>query len=268
MEVGLPAQIKILRLPSTETWAGNQPFLQQPIVALVDAGENIVESESNTTMDAILFNSLSQNSEIVLDTSNDSVPVIKSVQFHQSHIEEEQTMYSAGHNISIIVTFTQEVKVEIGQNMNSSSASLPSLALNVLDENLSRSKAQLATENVYPSRHLLFEYTVSKGTTISELNVFSRNSFETNHYLIIDAWQRNVTTHLPNLNSTNNLLSSKNITVHSEPAIITDISTTTESGEYGAGHIIDFEVKFNHKVSLSFIRQLLLLKTNCLLLTC
>ena len=251
MEVGLPHHIKLLHVPSSRMWAGNQPFPEQPIVGLLDAGGNIVENELGGTMNAVLVTSLSQNSDIIIDTSNDNVPTIDSVQFHQSHIKEQQVAYSSGHNISIIVTFTQEVTVKILEDVNFTSPLLPSLELNVLDENGLRSKAYLVINNIQPSRRLCFRYTVSKGPTMDEVNIFSRNSFETNDYLVMDAWQRSVAVHLPSLNSTKNLLASKNITVHSKAATITNISTSIDSGEYGAGHIIDFKVKFNHTVSFN-----------------
>lgn len=256
MEIGIPNHIELSHLPSPRMWAGNQPFLEQPAVALVDAGGNIVKSESGGgTMDAILVKSLSQSSDIVIDTSKDSEPSIESVQFHQTHKDEEQTVYSAGHNISIVVTFTQEVNVKLSEDVNSTSPLLPSLKLNVLDENGTRSRAYLVTEHLQTSRYLCFQYTISRGPTMSEVNIFSRSSLETNDYLIMDAWQRNATIYLPSLNSTNSLLSSKNITIHSDPARITNISTSVESDEFGAGHLIDFKVKFDHSVSFNYFTK-------------
>lgn len=235
-------------------WAGNQPFLQQPIVRLVDAGGNTVERENCGTLDAILIPSLSLGSAIMIDTSNDDVPHIDSVQYEQSHIIGDKTEYSAGHNISIIVAFTQEVKVIPRQRINNtSSLSPPTLELNVLDEFGIRAKAYLVIDdntNVPPSRLLRFLYTVSRGPPTSEVNVFSRSSLLTNDYVIVDAWQRNATIYLPTLNSSRNLLASKNISVHSQSAMITKLSIDVGSGEYGSGHMIDFDISFNRKVSI------------------
>ena len=243
-------------------WAGNQPFLEQPVLKLVDAGGNIVEDDSCGTLDAVLVRSLSQTSDISIDTSHDDVPTIESVQYHQSHLVDEQTEYSAGHNMSIIVTFTQEVSIITRKGIDAPSKLLPTLELNVLDENGMRSKAYLVNNNTKPSRNLEFCYTISRGPTTHEVNTFSRSSFETNDYLVVDAWKRNATIYLPSLNSTRSLLASKNVTVHSEPAIITDISTSVASGEYAAGRIIDFVVKFNRKVSDSMYIKIVEMNVN------
>lgn len=234
-------------------WAGNQPFLEQPIVRLVDAGGNTVERENCGTVEAVLTRSLSQRSEIRIDTSQDDIPMIESVQFDISHITDGETRYTAGHNISIIITFTQEVSVIVRPGFTITERSVPSLELNVLDENGSRSKAYLLNQNhnMSPSRRLHFLYTVSRGPITSDVDIFSRTSLELNGCLLVDAWQRNVAILLPSLDSTHGLLASKNITVHSEPAIITNFSTSVGSGEYGAGHMIAFVVKFNVKVRTS-----------------
>ena len=75
VEVAPPDHIEFLKLPSSEMWAGNQPFLEQPLLALMDAGGNIVEHETCGPMRAILTESLSQTSEIVVDTTNDDAAI-------------------------------------------------------------------------------------------------------------------------------------------------------------------------------------------------
>ncbi len=231
-------------------WAGNQPFLQQPELRLVDAGGNTVETESCGTMDAMLIESLSQSSDIIIDTSNDDIPVVDSLQYEELHMTDGFTEYSAGHIITIIVSFTQEVSIiPLRPGNDNSTWVLPSIELNAVDEGGVRTKAYLVTTDMKPSRYLPFQYTVTKGPTTSAINIFSRSSFDLNDYLVVDAWQRNVTTYLPPLNSTRCLLASKNITVHSIPAVIMHVKTNVESGEYGSGHLIDFTVKFNRKVS-------------------
>ena len=67
--------------------ANNEPFLVQPKVALVDAGGNILIDKSDTYVHAYIARSLSQTSDIVIDTSKDSIPSIYSVQFHHSIID-------------------------------------------------------------------------------------------------------------------------------------------------------------------------------------
>lgn len=228
-------------------WAGNQPFLKQPILALVDAGGNIVEYESCGTLNATMTESLSQTSQIVVDTRFDDIPFVESIHFALDENENGDNLFSVGHNISIIITFSQEVEVKLPNNTTSEDPKVPSLELNVVEEDNTRSKAYFVPTGP-PSRELYFQYTVSNSSQKNELNIYSRNALEINDYLIVDAWTRSVETLLPSLNSTNNYLPSQNISVHSDPAKITNITIGVESGEFAAGHLITFRVEFNHEV--------------------
>lgn len=251
VEVAPPDHIEFLRLPSSEMWAGNQPFLEQPVLALMDSGGNIVEHENCGPMKAILTESLSQTSEIAVDTTNDDIPGIKSLHFLPDSDTNSDNLYSVGHNISIIVTFSQEVEVILSSNYTTSTSKQmkpPSLELNVIREDNTRSEAILVW-NAIPSRQLHFQYTVSENSRQNEVNIISRNALNTNDYIIVDAWNRSCDIILPFPNSTTNLLPSQNISVHSDSAKIINITTDVASGEYAAGHIIKFHVDFNHEVS-------------------
>jgi hypothetical protein len=232
-------------------WSGNQPFIEQPMLTLLDAGGNIVEETSADTVNATLVPSLSRSSEIIIDTEKDDVPRVIAVQYYESHIFDEDIGFTAGHEILIKVIFSQEVNVIKHQSLNVSFPLIPSIELNVVDENAVRSKAYLRTDiNTIPSRELIFLYIVSKGPISNEVNIFSKTSLEINDYLIVDTWMRNATLTLPNLNSTHCLVASKSITINNDPAYITKISTDTANGEYGAGQIIDIAIEFDRKVSV------------------
>ena len=66
--------------------------------------------------------------------------------------------------------------------------------------------------------------------------------------MIIDAWGRNASIELPNVNSS--LMYSKEITIDSSPAFITNVTTNVPSGEYGAGHNIEINFHFSRQVRL------------------
>lgn len=248
VEVAPPDHIEFLQLPSSEMWAGNQPFLEQPILALKDAGGNIVEYENCGTLNAIMTPSLSQTSHIVVDTTNDDIPFIESLHFLPDDNQDGDNLFSVGHNISIIATFSQEVEVVLNDNTTYENAIVPTLELNVVEQDGTHSKAHYVKNNI-PSRHLEFQYTVSPSSQQNEVNIDSRSSLNTNDYAIVDAFQRNVQIILPSAESVNNLLLAQNKSVHSDPATIVNITTNVMSGEYAAGHLINFVVEFNHEVS-------------------
>ena len=231
-------------------WAGNQPFLQQPILALKDAGGNIVEYENCGTLNAIMTPSLSQTSQIVVDTTNDDVPFIESLHFLPDDNQDGDNLFSVGHNISIIATYSQEVEVVLNENDNTTceNATVPTLELNVVEQDSTHSKAYYVSKNI-PSRHLEFQYTVSPSSQQNGVNIDSRSSLNTNDYAIIDAFRRNAQIILPSAESVENLLLTQNKSVHSDPAKIVNITTNVMSGEYSAGHLINFIVEFNHEVS-------------------
>ena len=87
-------------------WEGNQPFRIQPKIALVDAGGNTISEASGLVVETVVVESLSQTSQIVIDTRDDQVPSISSIYFHQSILNDNRIMYSSGHNISIVVLFS------------------------------------------------------------------------------------------------------------------------------------------------------------------
>ena len=251
VKVGLPQGLKILREPSN-TWAGNQPFKVQPKVALVDAGGNILADASNMNMDAIVVESLSQTSDIIIDTRLDPVPVVDSVRFHSSILGDGRNAYSYGHNISIMVHFSQEVFVTAPSEVGESGVLVPTLTLNVIDDTGLHAKAYLSQpfDLDAPMPYLLFTYEVAVDSEQSLVDILDAGSLEANGYIIRDAWFRNTSLSLPSLDTAATLVTSKSISVHDGPASISEIRSTADDGEYGAGHVIDFEVDFTHEVSL------------------
>ena len=247
--MGLPEELKILREPK-QTWAGNQPFTVQPKVALVDAGGNTLSHVSDLDISAVVTESLSQTSDIIVDTRLDDVPIVTSVQYHPSILSDGRIAYSYGHIIFIIVHFSQEVFISVPSDSNESNPVVPSLTLNIIDDTGVNAKAYLSEPfNLdAPNSYLSFTYRVAVDSEQTMVDILDNGSLQSNGYLIRDAWGRQALLSLPFSNSTKTLTNSKVIIVHNQPASITQIAVSLSDGEYGAGQEVDFVVDFTHEV--------------------
>ena len=103
---------------------------QQVVIALVDAGGNIVTDESAAPITAEVTPSISQSSYIIVDTTNNNMPGIDHISFSTNLIADDRTVYGPGDVIGIVWAFTQEVSIYAQNDDNST---LPRLALNVLN---------------------------------------------------------------------------------------------------------------------------------------
>jgi hypothetical protein len=253
VKVGKPEALKVLREP-VSTWAGNQPFKVQPKVALVDAGGNTLSHVSNVDVETIVVKSLSQSSDIIIDTQNDDVPKVERIVYSPAIVEDGLSAYSNGYNISIHVIFNQEVFVSplTPQDLDQGLLVRPSLTLNVTDEEGKHGRAYLVEpiNTDEPNQYLTFVYEVRVGVAQSTVDVLDGDALKSNDYIITDAWERNVSLSIPLQDQTNNLVSSKDFVVHNQPAAIMKVSAMNEDGTYGAGQEIDFVVEFTHEVRL------------------
>lgn len=223
----------------------------QPKVALVDAGGNTLSDLSDLGIDVAVVQSLSQTSDIIVDTCLDSVPSVTSIHLHPSMLNDNRISYSNGHNISIVVNFNQEVAVSKPPGSDESELNVPTLTLKIIDAVGSQAKAYLSEPISIDSKasRLTFIYTVAVNYLQSLVDIFDGVTLVSNDYFIRDAWYRNVSLSIPTSS-----VSNTPVVVHNQPAHISQITSSVPDGEYGAGHDIDFTVEFSDKVRFSFLR--------------
>lgn len=253
VHLGHMHQLILTQYPS-HTWAGNQPFIVQPKVALVDAGGNVIVNDSATKVLAYLTPSLAHNSEIIIDTKEGELPCIISTTYSRDILEENKTIYSSGDVISIEVIFDQDVRVSLQVGRDQHNASRPSLRLNVSqDSNNSLVVATLRTSNIeIRTRFLVFEYIVATGHKQYPLNYFNQTSLSKHDYVVLDGWGRDVPLHLPHLLHGNHLASTKKISVDSQRAQILNITLISKLKTYGAGDEVLLQATFSREVSPYF----------------
>lgn len=245
VDIGPPHRLSILRY-SSGGWAGNQPFLIQPKVAIVDAGGNVVSSDSSSIVTAHLTPSLATESKVIINTSNDASPSIILTEFAQSIKEDGRTLYGPGDIIHIDLIFDQEVAIFPSVD---DKGTPPRLMLNAAG-----AYAELVDEHPEGllSSKLSFEYLVQVGQTQLELDYLtSETSLVPNDCTIEDAFGRNASLVLPSLGLGSSLSASKKIEISDKRPTIESIDVDVPSGEYGAGQLINFAVSFDREVIVS-----------------
>lgn len=246
VDIGPPHRLSILR-NSSGGWAGNQPFLVQPKVAIVDAGGNVVSSDSSSVVTAHLTPSLATESNVIINTSNDARPSIIRTEFAQSIKEDGRTLYGPSDIILIDLIFDQEVA--IFPSVDLGSATPPRLMLNAAG-----AYAELVDEHPEGllSSKLSFEYLVQVGHTQLELDYLTtETSLVPNDYTVEDAFGRDANLDLPSLGLGSSLSTSKKIEISDKRPTIQSIDVDVPSGEYGAGQIINFSVLFDREIIVS-----------------
>ena len=230
------------------TWAGNQPFKTQPKLALVDAGGNTLSDISGVDVDVTVVQSLSQTSDIVIDTKLDPVPSVTSIRLHPTIIYDNRTSYSNGHNITIVVDFSQEIIVSKPPDANEQV--LPTLTLNIINSEGSDATAHLseATKIEWKTTELNFVYTVDVNYLQSCANIFDGVSLRSNGYFIKDGWDRNASLVIPSSS-----IAKTALVVHNQPAHINELTSVIPTGEYGAGHDIYLSAEFSDMVRQSLL---------------
>ncbi len=244
VDVGPPHRLSILR-HSSGGWAGNQPFLIQPKVAIVDAGGNVVSSDSSSIITAHLTPSLATESKVIINTANDATPTVILAEFAQSIKEDGRTLYGPGDIIHIDLKFDQEVAIF----PSADNGTPPRLMLNAAG-----AYAELVDEHPEGllSSKLSFDYLVQEGHTQLELDYLaSETSFVPNDCTIEDAFGRNANLVLPSLGLGLSLSASKKIEISDKRPTIESIDVDVSSGEYGAGQLINFSVSFDRDVIVS-----------------
>ena len=258
MEIGPTEVLRLVPTKSTITGYGHQPFIPQPKLELVDAGGNIVKNDSETLVSVTLVPSLSQTSDIVIDTSQDPLPTLVSLKFHREVLEDGFDSYSTGHVIPITLSFTQEVFVHQTSTFVGISRQLPSLDLDIGSSSPpNQNKAYLSNFTLgKPSKELFFSFTVPNACDYFPLQLAINASLNFNDYRIADGWNRVLPMEIPAVLQSE-LHNSEALEVNSSPAFISEVISTTESGTYGAGQILEFHVNFTRKVNQIFDKILL-----------
>uniref|UniRef100_A0A7S4JS32 Calx-beta domain-containing protein n=1 Tax=Odontella aurita TaxID=265563 RepID=A0A7S4JS32_9STRA len=255
VSVGSPSGIRVLR-HSSNGWAGNQPIPVQPKIGLVDAGGNVVKEDSASVVRAFLTPSLAVSTQIVIDTSNGSIPHILSLKYDANTVAEARKVYGSGDIITIELTFSQEVTVLPSSHtvpLTTHDLVRPTLELNAIDDSSipSYAFASLSPASVnIRSRKLIFEYVVLAHHYQPRLNYLSTTSLIANDFSILDGLGRNVNLTLPLAESNSSLLGPKELSINNNASFVLGVTSDHGSGDYGAGESLMFHLNFSREVAV------------------
>lgn len=240
----------LLSKPS-KVWAGNQPFISQPRLALVDAGGNLLVDDSSTVVTALLVPSLAHNSHIIIDTSSSPIPQIVKVAFDERVLLDTRAVFTTGDSLGVFAVFNEEVTVS-SKCTHDVTCRRPFIAFNCLNAENVNIITPAYLSDMYlnsTSRQLLFVYEVHSGQDCISLAFPSNNTtIEVSDFSITDAWGRDVSLKLPDEGNSQNQLNIKIVRIDTSPAIIRSVFLYPCCGNYGAGQELLFQIEFNRRV--------------------
>jgi predicted outer membrane repeat protein len=179
--------------------------------------------------------SLGDNKNIVIDTTAPAVTSVSST--------TADGAYGAGSVIAVTVTFNEAVFV----------SGIPQLTLET--GTVDRNAAYVSGSG---TDTLLLNYTVQAGDTSSDLDYVSSGALYLNGGTLSDAAANDAVLTLPAPSATGSLGDNKNIVIDTTAPAVTNVSSTTADGAYGAGSVIAVTVTFNEAVIVSGTPQLTL----------
>jgi hypothetical protein len=241
-------------------WAGNQAFVQQPVLQLQDYGGTPRTPDSTSVITAWIVPSLSVGSgDILIDTSAAPQTAVSDIT-----IALADGQYGAGHVIDILVHFPVNVWVISANSTQLANATEPeSLPYIVLDLTQSASAEPPLAELVgrrLQTKVLTFRYVVQPGDSSAALplEVVSASALVLNRTRIVDGNSQdvNITLPLPHLSV------AQSVVVNTAAPVATALTTSTTDGNYGPGQAIELAVTFDLPVSVEGRPYLLLNAAN------
>ncbi|GMF43046.1 unnamed protein product [Phytophthora fragariaefolia] len=236
---GTPVSLYLQRNLSDGVLDG-QPNEEQPIVALLDSGGNVVTSLETGTVTASLVSSASVSSSIVVDTS--TAPLLTVVNVRALINSTYPMPYGVGARVSVQVTFSDEVSIKGAPTLE--------LATSSNGAGPNGKAVAVATTTVWSST-FAFEYDVVVTDNTPDLEYTSTTALSLNGGMITDRNGKTPILTLPALGSTNSLSGTSAVVIDTTAPVITSLTCTTPGdGEYGTGQQINLKVQFSQPVSV------------------
>jgi hypothetical protein len=246
-----PSRQVLISSKASGSWAGNQPFYNQPVIHLADSGNNILVHDYTSTAVVSIVASLSTTKQIVIDTS--SVPQTR---FSKIFLNQNVGTYGAGQ--ILVITLESPYLLWVLSSDFRNVSSLPHLLLNIKDKrtNFSQSAGFLIEDRAFhiePTKNLRFKYVVGEYDYLPPADsLLNMDSLLLRNSTIVDGNRNSVNLTIP--------VDSLNVTIqiNTIPPKVVDLTTNVSSGTYGPGDVIDFIVEFDQSVAVSGTPFLLL----------
>lgn len=215
-----------------------QPNEHQPVLALLDAGGNVVAGNAPGTVTATLVPSAGIASAIVVDTSTAPLLTVQSVRALPTPLYP--LPYGVGMRLKLEVTFSDEV-LALG---------VPTLTLASSSTGGPNGVAECVTLNTW-STTLVFQYDVVLTDSATDLNYASTSALSLNGGTIQDRNLRTPVLTLPALASADSLAGTSAVVIDTTaPQIVSVSSSAPGSGEFGTGEEIALKVLFSRPITV------------------
>lgn len=234
---GMPVGLHLIQMVSDGVLDG-QPNEIQPIVALLDAGGNIVSTLSTGEVLATVVSSASVVSSIVVDTLAASILSITNVR--ASSTPQYPMPYGVGARLSIEVSFSDDVLA----------TGAPALEL-ATGNGGANGFAQCVTISTW-STTLIFQYDVVLTDSTTDLEYASVNALTIGAGSgIVDRNGNTPSLTLPALGSANSLSGTSSVIIDTTAPTITSVRCSSPgNGDYGTSERIAVEVVFSRFVTV------------------
>lgn len=215
-----------------------QPNEQQPVLAILDSGGNVVSSITTGSVTATMVPSAAISSSIIVDTSNAPLLAITSATALAN--ASYPMPYGVGLLLSVAVTFSDEVMA----------SGVPTLTLATAPASGLTGVSECVTLNTWTTT-LVFQYDIvlSDGTT--QLNYASTAALSLNGGTITDRNGNTPVLTLPSLTSFNSLAGTSTVVIDTTAPVITAVTCASPgNGDYGTGEMISLQVVFSRPVTV------------------
>jgi hypothetical protein len=241
MVTGDPVYLDVVQAP-LGAWAGNQPFLVQPRLALTDYGGSTVDANS-VIVQAYMVSSPGSRKSLSIVSNYSIITRIIDISCDTVNIS-----YGAGDTIQIMVHFQYEIWVENPTNIT--------LMLNIVNDG-SYQNASLQMKDYSRVKTLKFNYEIQLDDNVKTLDVESFNALQLGSSGTI----KDGNGASANLDVPMNRLSTYNLSVNTSAPQILAIMANVSAGEYGVGEVLKVTVVYDFPVVVSGIPILMLLGT-------
>uniref|UniRef100_K3WAD3 YHYH domain-containing protein n=1 Tax=Globisporangium ultimum (strain ATCC 200006 / CBS 805.95 / DAOM BR144) TaxID=431595 RepID=K3WAD3_GLOUD len=234
--IGRPVTL-FLQQNLSDSVLDGQPNEHQPILALLDAGGNVVSSIVSGSVTATLISSAGIASSIVVDTSVALLITVVSVKALPTPLHPMP--YGVGMRLFIEVTFSDEVLV----------LGMPTLTL-ATSTTGPNGVAECVTLNTWTTK-VVFQYDIALTDSSTDLNYLSTSALSLNGGTIQDRNMRTPTLTLPDLASAQSLAGKSSVVIDTTAPVILSVSSTTPGdGEYGIGEEIYIKMLFSRPTTV------------------
>ena len=229
-----PPRLLGTNISAGKAWAGGQPFLTQPLIAVEDFGGYPRNQDFSTVVSCFMVPSLSVGRHVVIDTFNiTAANNLTSITLNLSN-----GTYGAGQIVIFYISYDYPITV-LGQpylqtSITNSQSNLTHAVFDGLDAS---------------GRAIIFRYIVQVGDKSKDLNFLGRQALVLNGASIIDFYGNNINTTLPSPVQSG-------VIIDTSPPYIVDVRVDVANGEYGAGQWINFFLTYNVPVIVDGIPTL------------